>query len=355
MARDGINRRELDKWARNLNKEMNRSLQKAARQDPARLPVHVSTSTSGSGNMDSGTMSPQLTLFLLWLDAHSQQGGYTNPAAYSEDGDVPSEEVALLALQLEQQGLVNVLRTYGSDAYPLRLNDEGRVTAHRLKELQKNRTERLRHTINAFLRWLHNSADESVPTDPSLFLTDPVSLFAGSKVSAAEMGKAIGYLEEHELVETPDADPATVVITAQGINCVLSGKSVQDHLNQRPGDQVTINVGENTGNIAANSREFTMNATTSKDGINPTAVVMLARALRQAAPMLELPEDDALEFTQLATRLENEAATGSPDSARLKRWGGNIISILSSPVARGALCTILAEYTETTLPGLSSS
>ncbi|MCT9010491.1 hypothetical protein [Streptomyces rhizosphaerihabitans] len=56
------------------------------------------------------------------------------------------------------------------------------------------------------------------------------------------------------------------------------------------------------------------------------------RALRQAAPVLELPEDDVLEFTQLATRLETEAANGSPDPGRLQRWGGSIIGILNSPV-----------------------
>ncbi|MFJ8719414.1 hypothetical protein ACIRD9_40630 [Streptomyces violaceus] len=46
-----------------------------------------------------------------------------------------------------------------------------------------------------------------------------------------------------------------------------------------------------------------------------------------AAPALELPEDDALEFTQLATRLEAEAANGSPDAGRLQRWGGSIVAI----------------------------
>ncbi|WP_329392101.1 hypothetical protein [Streptomyces sp. NBC_01716] len=103
----------------------------------------------------------------------------------------------------------------------------------------------------------------------------------------------------------------------------------------------TFNIGENTGNIAANSRDFTMNATTNKDAIDP-AVVMPARALRQAAPALELPEEDALEFTQLATRLETEPANGSPDPSRPQRWGGSIVGILNSPVVSGALGSVLA-------------
>ncbi|MFJ9250858.1 hypothetical protein [Streptomyces sp. NPDC101776] len=95
-----------------------------------------------------------------------------------------------------------------------------------------------------------------------------------------------------------------------------------------------------------------MNATTNKDGIDPAAVVMLARALRQAAPILQLPEDDVIEFTQLATRIEAEAASGSPDPGRLQRWGSSIMGILNSPVVSGALGSVLAAYTGIVLPGL---
>ncbi|RPF39314.1 hypothetical protein [Streptomyces sp. TLI_185] len=80
--------------------------------------------------------------------------------------------------------------------------------------------------------------------------------------------------------------------------------------------------------------------------------VPAARALRQAAPVLELPEDDTIEFTQLATRMETEATNGSPDPGRLQRWGASIIGILNSPVISGALGSVLATYTGTVLPGL---
>lgn len=124
----------------------------------------------------------------------------------------------------------------------------------------------------------------------------------------------------------------------RGVSCALAEGSVQDHINQpSPGDNNTLHIAENTGNIAATSRDFSMDATTNKDGIDPAAVVMLARALRRAAPILDLPEDDAAEFTQLATRLETEAATGSPDPGRLQRWGSSIVGILNSPVVSGAL------------------
>lgn len=147
--------------------------------------------------------------------------------------------------------------------------------------------------------------------------------------------------------------PVRAEITAEGQDCVEHFDGDMSAYERRNGTgNTTFNIGENTGNIAANSRDFTMNATTNRDGIDPAAVVMLARALRQAAPALELPEEDALEFTQLATRLETEAANSSPDPSRLQRWGGSIVGILNSPVVSGALGSVLAAYTGTVLPGL---
>ncbi|MCX4791820.1 hypothetical protein OG369_38840 [Streptomyces sp. NBC_01221] len=45
----------------------------------------------------------------------------------------------------------------------------------------------------------------------------------------------------------------------------------------------SVHIGQNTGNIAANSRDFTLNATTHS-GVDLAQVVMAARALRQAVP-----------------------------------------------------------------------
>ncbi|GAA1334965.1 hypothetical protein GCM10009647_076940 [Streptomyces sanglieri] len=44
---------------------------------------------------------------------------------------------------------------------------------HRLKELQKNRAARLRHTMDAFHRWLFDTAGDQKPINPVLFLATP--------------------------------------------------------------------------------------------------------------------------------------------------------------------------------------
>ncbi|MFI8348252.1 hypothetical protein [Streptomyces sp. NPDC085596] len=190
-------------------------------------------------------------------------------------------------------------------------------------------------------------------------LQTPHSLHEGGRLTPEEIDRAGAYLLAKALItgkKTGQTEgPVRAEITAEGQDCVehFDG-DVSAYERRNSAGNTTFNIGENTGNIAANSRDFTMNATTHKDGIDPAAVVMLARALRQAAPALELPEEDGLEFIQLATRLENEAENGSPDPSRLQRWGGSIVGILNSPVVSGALGSVLAAYTGTVLPGLPS-
>ncbi|MER5363417.1 hypothetical protein [Streptomyces sp. NPDC002785] len=208
------------------------------------------------------------------------------------------------------------------------------------------------------LTWLWTQKEKGVgfPYADGI-LQSPLSLFEGDRLTPGEVDRAAAYLLSKELITGNKSGqlegPARAEITAKGQDCVEHFEGdVSAYERRNSSGNTTFNIGENTGNIAANSRDFTMTATTNKDGIDPAAVVMLARALRQAVPALELPEDDVLEFTQLATRLESEAANGSPDPGRLQRWGGSIVGILNSPVVSGALGSVLAAYTGTVLPGL---
>ncbi|RWZ74135.1 hypothetical protein EQK42_20615 [Streptomyces albidoflavus] len=230
-----------------------------------------------------------------------------------------------------------------------------------MRERQRRRNDfRLRSTAarTSLLTWLweQKASGISLPHVDGV-LQSSLSLFEGQRLTLGEFGRAGTYLESKGLIKGISSwqseGPIRAEITAEGQDCVEHfDADVSAYERQNDSGSTTFNITENTGNIAANSRAFTMNATTNKNGIDAEAVVVLARALRQAAPSLELPEDDALEFTQLATRLENEAASGNPDPSRLQRWGGSIIGILNSPVASGALGSVLAAYTGMVLPGL---
>jgi DNA-binding PadR family transcriptional regulator len=241
------------------------------------------------------------------------------------------------------------------------LTPRGLRWIHERRERRADPRARSAAARTGLLTWLWEQKEQGrgFPVVEGI-LESPHSLFEGVRLTPGEIDRAGAYLLAKGLItgsrSGQSEGPVRAEITAEGQDCVehFDG-DVSSYERRNSSGNTTFNITENTGNIAANSRDFTMNATTSKDGINLEQVVLLARALRQAVPALELPEDDASEISQLATRLETEANTGSPDPARLQRWGGNIIAILNSPVVSGALGSVLAAYTGTVLPGLPSS
>ncbi|MGC3003434.1 hypothetical protein ACPF8X_34940 [Streptomyces sp. G35A] len=282
---------------------------------------------------------------------------YVSITAFGELHGLDEEQSFRLLLTCKGWGLL-------SDRYATMGDPAANLTPRGLQwvqERQRRRADPRARSAAArkgLLTWLWEQKNDGVgyPVVESV-LQSPHSLFEGERLTSDEIDRAGAYLLSKALItgiRTGQTEgPVRAEITAEGQDCVEHFEGdVSAYERRNSSGNTTFNIGENTGNIAANSRDFTMNATTSKDGIDPAAVVMLARALRQAAPALELPEDDALEFTQLATRLETEAANGSPDPGRLQRWGGSIVGILNSPVVSGALGSVLAAYTGTVLPGL---
>ncbi|MGW2768742.1 hypothetical protein [Streptomyces sp. NPDC001275] len=282
---------------------------------------------------------------------------YVTITAFGELHGLDEEQSFRLLLTCKGWGLM-------SDRYATMGDPAANLTPRGLQwvqERQRRRADPRARSAAArkgLLTWLWEQKNDGVgyPSVESV-LQSPHSLFEGERLTPDEIDRAGAYLLSKALItgiKTGQTEgPVRAEITAEGQDCVEHFEGdVSAYERRNSSGNTTFNIGENTGNIAANSRDFTMNATTNKDGIDPAAVVMLARALRQAAPALELPEDDALEFTQLATRLETEAANGSPDPGRLQRWGGSIVGILNSPVVSGALGNVLAAYTGMVLPGL---
>ncbi|MEV7020397.1 TauD/TfdA family dioxygenase [Streptomyces sp. NPDC093991] len=100
MARSGINKREIDKWAKNLVRETNKSLERAQRRNPPR----VSTQIEATSGPVPGEVTGYLARLLLWLDDREKQnpGGYINVTAFPEELRLEDEDPAILALQLDQ-------------------------------------------------------------------------------------------------------------------------------------------------------------------------------------------------------------------------------------------------------------
>jgi hypothetical protein len=299
-----------------------------------------------------------LDLLVEWI--YEQAG--ENPLAassilpFAHEHEITEQAFDLLRFG-ESKGLLDGRQSSMGDPYA-QLTAQGLSAMEERLRLRSSPAARSAAARKALLVWLWHQRNDGVnfPLVDDILETDE-ALFEGDRLTLVEMDRAAAYLYSKALIKAgakveEREGPVRAEIASDGLDCVehFDG-DISAYERRNSSGNTTFNITENTGNIAANSRDFTMNAATN-NGIDPVAVVMLARALRQAAPALELPEADVHEFTQLATRIEAEAANGSPDPDRLRRWGASVIGILNSPVVSGALGSVLAAYAAIVLPGL---
>jgi hypothetical protein len=229
-----------------------------ARRNPIRADAPAERESAASSETIAG--SPILARLLIWLDAHAQQrpAEYANVTQFVDEFQMEDEDPTVLALQLEQRGLVDIARNLAGtpDAH---LTDEGRVAVYRLKKLQQDRAARLRYTMDAFVRWLFDTAGDQTPVDPNLFLMEPEASFAGADIPGADVHQALAYLAESDLIEHIDTNPASVAITPQGVSHVLSGQSVHERTRGSLRDTRTPVRGvlSGEGHDAAHSAEVT--------------------------------------------------------------------------------------------------
>lgn len=190
------------------------------------------------------------------------------------------------------------------------------------------------------------------------FLDFDDSVFEGGRLQADEVDRASAYLAEKELISGVRVNerrgPIRAETTAAGDDCVerYGGDVAKYERRDVKASGPVFHIhGDNTGNIAANSRDITMKTKTVK-GVSMSDLVIFARALRQATPTLGLPTEETSELVELADRIELEASREAPDLNRLQRWAANILGLLNSPVVSGALAGVLAAYGARVLPGM---
>jgi hypothetical protein len=331
----GISSRDFDNFSKAYIGGLKKSLEQAARRNPPRVRIQTDDVRPGDALSADEAIesSAYLAHLLMWLDAqhHQRPAEYVDVTQFVEEHQLEDEDPTILALQLEQRGLVSIARSLAG-ATDVHLTDEGSVAVRQLKNLQGDRAARLRHTMNAFLRWLFNVAGDQAPINPVLFLATPGSSFAGAAVSGTELHQALSYLGEHDLIEALDTDPATVAITPQGVSCALAGGSVQDHINQpSPGDKVTFHIQENSGNIATNSSGFTQNAVTQSE-FDPARILAAVNLLQQMAPALTPDSSEQQALLTQVRELETAATAPEPDRGLVRRIAGGVLSTIRSLV-----------------------
>jgi transcriptional regulator with XRE-family HTH domain len=299
--------------------------------------------------------------FVEWVYDHSDSplgdvefGEFSE--AYKLDG---SNSFALLRYCKERGLLDDKFSTLGSPA--ANMTPAGIQWVEERKRRRADPALRIAAARKGLLIWLWKQKQAGVHFPiTEKFLDFDDSAFEGDQLQADEADRASAYLAEKGLIGGVTVDqrrgPVRAETTSAGDDCVERyGGDVAEYERrdvQASGPVFHIH-GDNTGNIAANSRDVTMNTKTVK-GVNMSDLVIFARALRQATPMLGLPDEETGELVELANRIEQEAAGEAPDLNRLQRWGVNILGLLNSPVVSGALAGILAAYGGTVLPGLQS-
>ncbi|MFB7619868.1 hypothetical protein [Kitasatospora sp. NPDC056181] len=267
---------------------------------------------------------------------------------FADDHGLASDQAFQILRHCKQAGLLNDRFCSLGEAVA-DITPAGIAWVEARRRRQEDPAGRAAAARSGLLTWLWRRKHDGtrMPTLAGI-LEAPQSLFEGIRLTGTEIDRAAGYLTAKGLIKGTAraigmAGPLRAEITAEGEDCVENYDADLAAYERRNNGGATTNfhIGTNTGNIAANSREVTQTATTNQ-GINPSELVLLARSLRQAAPVLGLPESDVEEFADIATRIENEASTDTPDPGRLRRWGNAILDILNSPAVSGALAQTLS-------------
>ncbi|MFF0142368.1 hypothetical protein ACFYRN_38755 [Streptomyces sp. NPDC005227] len=321
MASSSSQRRAIEKHLKEIAKDYER----AAKRNPIRVPVQTEATGTG-GTMPSGATAeghddPVLARLLIWLDeqAHQNPSHYVDVTRFVEEQQLHDEDPSVLAYELEHRGLVTSGR--GLDNTPdVHLTDAGRAAIHRLKRRRGDRAARLRYTMDAFHRWLFDTAGDQEPINPALFLATSAAYFAGSEITGNELHETLAYLSQHKLIEhikNSDTE-STVAITPRGVSCALTGGSVQDQVNQPSAGATYNNYLPNAkGVIIGEQQHFPQNNT---DGVDPTLFVQLAGYIGQFSTTLGASDPDRAELERVAQELHTEATAENPDAGRLRQF-----------------------------------
>ncbi|WP_033222923.1 hypothetical protein [Kitasatospora phosalacinea] len=288
--------------------------------------------------------------FIEWVYDHSDDNplGDVNLEPFAEQHGLDLTESFQLLRHCKDVGLLDDRFTTMGQA-TANITQTGTAWVEERRRRRDDPAARAAAARRGLLTWLWHRKHEGthMPTVAGV-LEAPQSLFEGIQLADTEIDRAAGHLQAKGLIKGTSramgmAGPLRAEITVEGEDCVENYEADLAAYERRNNGASNTNfhIGTNTGNIAANSREVTQTATTNQ-GINPSELVLLARSLRQAAPVLGLPEGDAEEFTDIATRIENEASADNPDPGRLRRWGAAILDILNSPAVSGALAQTLS-------------
>ncbi|MFK0118823.1 hypothetical protein [Streptomyces sp. NPDC090994] len=345
MAGFKINKRAIEKMQRDIAKEFER----AARKHPIRVPVQVDAPEIPSASPANAGIEkdPHLSRLLVWLDdlAALQPGAAAEVSSYVDSEGLPAAEAKTMALQLEQQGLVQISRDLSGRDSQVFLTDEGTLAARQLRALQADSVARFVHACDALLYWLFQTGRGREVVEVMAFVEAPGSYFAGDSLSVDEILGALEHLAQRGLVRRAPEDPSATSsikaeVTESGTDCVLSGGTVSDYLSrqQRAGDTYNFN---NSSGIVAGSQESVVQ--NNNFGLDTSALTEFAALVRQFAPTLGASPEQQEALIQDAEVLEEATSAEQPEPGRIRAAYLRVQEALGAITTTTAGLTMLAQ------------
>ncbi|MFH9471224.1 hypothetical protein ACH4LT_28750 [Streptomyces clavifer] len=241
--------------------------------------------------------------------------------------------------RLKAGGLINLHSI--ADDYTISHFGLGQVSELRAGRL--NGPARMAMLRNSVVLWLYDCyIGDLGPVSTEEFSATDKASFLGQPYRGREVELAVEYLRSVGLIRGLQVDQSSHLfspsLTARGIDCAESEKTVSDFLNPPAAGGATFNVRvDGSQNVVVGTQsDFTQNNTS---GIDPAVLAQLthfASLARQGAPSYGLGEEQQVEVERIAGELEVEAGGEAPDRGRLRGLTDRLVAALA-PAAGTAL------------------
>jgi len=195
----------------------------------------------------------------------------------------------------------------------IKLTANGLEQARHLRRISQSRAERDIYLHNWLVRWAYEHAPAGGSASLQEFAGDEHWWFAGTQVTWDEVYAAVDYLEAENLLGVERTiGYIGVWPTPLGIKFAHSNMTLRTFMTtQQPQasgvihqyrDSIVVH-GDASGSALATGGN---NTQTVSQGVDADALASLVAQLRQVAPALELPEDDADDLAEEIDALERE-------------------------------------------------
>ncbi|MFE5596113.1 hypothetical protein [Streptomyces sp. NPDC056549] len=261
---------------------------------------------------------------LFLMDWGQRQGDTTFDAMRweTEEGMRQGEAQKIVDLRVETGHLLPA-----GSGLEVSLTELGKVEVDSARSRRRVLIPRRDYTRTAFVHWLNRAR----PMLSSDFVKARGSIYLGERLRPREIGEAASYLGSKGLVDFMDWGVGTLFdprLTAQGIDCAESGKSVSEFLTPPPVAPVFNQ--NNYGGTNVQGMHITQN-----NGVSGPDLVALVTQLRSLEP--RVAEAQRQEYTEAVATLDDPGQDPEQRATAWQRIKSALMQAGSSVASAGLL------------------